>query len=120
MPLRSCLSNLLAFTLAFATLFTTTVSGQQTKVLAPHKPVPPFVKDPSSGPKPATQRSMIGGFWTIDASFKSSVYLRNNIDTAPITVTPVLYLSNGTKYVLADVKLEPSGGRSCQRQRRPS
>jgi hypothetical protein len=40
-----------------------------------------------------------------DANFKSSIYLRNSVETDPITVTPVLHLSNGSKYTLADVKV---------------
>src|SRR5437867_5297749 len=52
---------------------------------------------------------MIGGPWIVDASFKSSIYLRNVVETAPVTVTPLLYLSNGTKYTLPGVQLEPSG-----------
>jgi hypothetical protein len=45
----------------------------------------------------------------IDANFRSSIYLKNGVENAPITVTPILYLSNGKKYVLPDVALEPSG-----------
>jgi hypothetical protein len=45
----------------------------------------------------------------VDANFKSSIYIKNSVKVAPITVTPVLYLSNGHRYQLADVNLEPSG-----------
>lgn len=45
----------------------------------------------------------------IDANFRSSIYLKNGVENASITVTPILYLSNGKKYVLPDVALEPSG-----------
>jgi hypothetical protein len=109
MPLRSCLSNLLAFTLTFATSLTTIVSAQQPKVLAPHKPVPPRIENPKPWPKPATLRSMVGGMWMTDANFKSSIYLKNGIGISPLTVAPILYLSNGTKYTLPTVTLEPSG-----------
>jgi hypothetical protein len=109
MPLRSCLSNVFAFTLACATLCTTPVSAQQSKVLAPHKPVPPRVENPKPWPKPATSRSMVGGMWMTDANFKSSIYLKNGIGISPLTVVPILYLSNGTKYTLPSVTLEPAG-----------
>jgi hypothetical protein len=45
----------------------------------------------------------------IDANFKSTIYLKNEVATDPITVTPILYLSNGHKYTLHDVRLEPAG-----------
>lgn len=54
-------------------------------------------------------RTMVGGLWMIDANFKSSIYLRNVVETDPVTVTPILYLSNGTKYTLPDVTVEPAG-----------
>lgn len=81
--------------------------GQQTKVLAPHRPIAPRLPDdpPKSGPL----RSMVGGLWMIDANFKSTIYIKNDVENAPVTVTPILYLSNGKKVTLADVTLEPSG-----------
>jgi len=85
------------------------MSAQEPKVLAPHKPVPPVSQYPKQWPKQATVRSLVGGLWMTDANFKSSIYLRNNNNTDGISVTPILWLSNGTKYVLPDVKLEPSG-----------
>ncbi|MGA8762459.1 MAG: hypothetical protein WB562_06175 [Candidatus Sulfotelmatobacter sp.] len=54
-------------------------------------------------------RSMVGGLWMVDANFRSAIYLKNSVEIAPITVTPILYLSNGKKITLADVTLEPSG-----------
>jgi len=45
----------------------------------------------------------------IGANFKSSLYLRNDVKTDPITVSPILYLSNGVQYTLPPVKLEPAG-----------
>ena len=52
---------------------------------------------------------MVGGFWRIDANRKASIYLRNALESSPIAVAPSLYLSNGTRYRLAPVTLEPSG-----------
>jgi hypothetical protein len=97
-PLAIALSTL-ALTLSF--------SAQQPKVLAPHRPIAPRLSDnpPTTGPL----RSMVGGLWMIDANFKSAIYIKNDVEIAPVTVTPVLYLSNGKKVTLADVTLEPSG-----------
>jgi hypothetical protein len=52
---------------------------------------------------------MVGGLWMIDANFKSTIYIKNDVEIAPVTVRPILYLSNGKKVTLADVTLEPSG-----------
>jgi hypothetical protein len=45
----------------------------------------------------------------IGANFKASLYLTNGLKTDPLTVTPILYLSNGVPYALSPLKLEPSG-----------
>lgn len=110
MSLRSARRlSLIAF--ASAILLATGLSAQQTKVLAPHKPVPPRVpleKRPPLLPsgKPG---SMVGGLWMTDANLMSSIYLKNVVETDPVTVTPILYLSNGKKYTLPKVTLEPAG-----------
>lgn len=51
---------------------------------------------------------MIGGFWIIDANTKASIYLKNGLETSAITVNPAIFLSNGMRYDLAPVSLEPS------------
>lgn len=45
----------------------------------------------------------------IDPNLKSSIYISNNLETSPLTVTPVLWLSNGGKYALPPVDLAPGG-----------
>jgi hypothetical protein len=85
------------------------LAAQQPKVLAPHKPIAPKVDKPTKWLSPAAQRTMVGGLWMTDANFKSAIYLRNAVETDPVTVTPILHLSNGTKYTLPDVKLDPAG-----------
>lgn len=50
---------------------------------------------------------MIGGFWTIDANRKASIYLKNGLETSALTVTPILFLSNGARYDLDAVNLGP-------------
>lgn len=83
--------------------------AQQPKVLAPHRPIPERVNQKIDWSKKATPRSMVGGLWMVDANFKSSIYLRSVIETDPITVTPILWLANGNKYVLSPVTLDPAG-----------
>jgi hypothetical protein len=101
------LSSVLAF--AYSTLLFSSLSAQQPKVLAPHKPIPPLVTNGKKWLTPATLRSMVGGLWMMDANFKSTIYLRNDVETDPVTVTPILWLSNGKRFTLDDVTLEPAG-----------
>jgi hypothetical protein len=86
-----------------------TCVAQQARVLAPHKPIPPRVTNPIKGLTPPMKRTMVGGLWMTDANLKASIYLRNGVETDPITVRPILHLSNGSKYALPDVKVEPAG-----------
>ena len=90
-------------------LFTVSAFAQQPKVLAPHKPIMPRVPKALEQYEPGTLRSMVGGFWMIDANRKASIYLRNGMTTSPLTVQPSLYLSNGARYRLAAITLEASG-----------
>jgi hypothetical protein len=84
--------------------------AQQAKVLAPHQPIAPRVpKDKELPFQPAKLGSIVGGPWITDANFKSAIYIRNVVETDAVTVTPILYLSNGAKYTLPQVKLEPAG-----------
>jgi len=83
-------------------------AAQQPKVLAPHRPINPRVPD-SRIQHPAVERSLVGGFWMIDANRKATIYLKNSMDTSPLTVAPILYLSNGARYSLTPVAIEPSG-----------
>ncbi|HEY6766413.1 MAG TPA: Ig-like domain-containing protein [Candidatus Sulfotelmatobacter sp.] len=110
MSLRSArLSALGTCALAFATLLTANLSAQQPKVMAPHKPIPPRVPRSLEREDPGVPRSMVGGFWMIDANRKASIYLKNGLETSSIAITPSLYLSNGVRYKLSPVTLEASG-----------
>jgi hypothetical protein len=90
-------------------IFATVAVAQPPFVPAPHKPVAPKLPQPAKWHRPATARSIVGGFWKTDGNFKAAIYLRNVVQTSPLTVTPVLYLSNGVKYSLPNVTLEPAG-----------
>lgn len=100
-----CFTAVAHFSLSCVSLL---VAQQAPKVLAPHQPIAPKVSH--SFPLPASVAgSMVGGPWMVDANFKSSVYIKNGVETSAVTVTPVLYLSNGVAYKLSDISLEPSG-----------
>jgi hypothetical protein len=79
------------------------------KVMAPHKPVAPLVSRPQPSSKPPIPRALVGGLWMIDANMKSYLHITNSLVTSSLSVTPVLWLSNGTKFSLPALKLDPSG-----------
>lgn len=83
--------------------------GQQPFVPAPNKPVPPQLPQPAHWHSPAAARSLVGGLWRTDANFQSAIYLTNNVQTSSLSITPVLYVSNGTRYALPAVNLAPAG-----------
>jgi hypothetical protein len=108
-PAGACLSVVSFGIIALLQLLSVRTLAQQPKVLAPHRPAPPKVAHPLKWHDPAVLRSMVGGLWMIDANFKSTIYVKNEVETDRITITPILYLSNGHSYTLHDVKLEPAG-----------
>ena len=97
--------NLLILVLA---LFCGSTFAQQVKVAAPHRLIPPKV-DKRFPLKEAVAGSIVAGPWMVGANFKSSVYVKNVVETSPVPVTPILYLSNGVRFTLPPVQLEPAG-----------
>ncbi len=90
-------------------LFAVDCSAQQPKVLAPHRPLAPRLEKRLPVNKPMARQSATGGLWMTDADWKAALYLKSGLKTGPITVTPTLYLSNGQRYPLSPVTLDPSG-----------
>ena len=45
----------------------------------------------------------------VDANFKSTIYVKNLVETSAVPVTPVLYLSNGKQFALTPLQLAPGG-----------
>lgn len=58
---------------------------------------------------PSTSQGAAGGFWRIDANFEPVLHLKNELVGTPLTVTPVLYMADGTEYDLPPVLLENAG-----------
>jgi hypothetical protein len=83
-------------------------SGQQPRVLAPHDPIPPKVKKRVPLPSPRSG-AIVGGPWMIDANSRSTIYVKNVVETSAVTATPILFLSNGAKYILPELTLDPGG-----------
>ena len=94
---------LVAFTVA------PTCLGQQPKVMAPHKPIAPAIEKRYPIKGTDTNQSEVGGFWMTGPNMKATLTMRNGLKTDPLTVTPVLYLSNGVRYALPAVTLQPTG-----------
>lgn len=59
--------------------------------------------------KPLLPQGSDGGFWRTDHGFVSTLMLKNMLVIAPITATPVLYMSDGTEYDLPPVNLDAAG-----------
>ena len=55
--------------------------AQDALVMAPHKPIAPRVKTTMFDNEEATSRSIVGGPWMLDPNMKSTLYVRNNIET---------------------------------------
>ena len=100
--------RLLAILLA-AALCSISSFAQQPKVLAPHRPLAPRIEKRLPWTNQMVRQYATGGLWMTDADWKASLYLKNGLKADPVTVTPVLYLSNGQRYPLSPVVLEPSG-----------
>src|SRR5579885_1067283 len=111
LPLRpplQLLSRFLIFLLLIA-VSAALAPAQQPKVLAPHKPLAPRLEKRLPWSRPPARQSATGGLWMNDAHWKAALYLKNGLKADPITVTPTLYLSNGQRYPLPSVNLDPSG-----------
>jgi hypothetical protein len=111
-PSPSRTSSLLPRPLAAVLVLTLLASpglAQQSKVLAPHKPVPPVISTPQPLHKPSAQRYLAGGLWITDAGMKSNLHITNDLVTSPLSIAPVLWLSNGARLPLPAIDLEPSG-----------
>lgn len=67
---------------------------------------------PSHWHRPAAAYEISGGLWRVDHSFEARLQIKNHVQLAPISATPVLFMADGTEYVLPPVNLEPSGVQS--------
>lgn len=83
--------------------------AQQSKLLTPHKPAQKPLQVSLPFPTAPVLRTLVGGLWMTDKNTKSSIYLHNGLATSPLTVTPAVYLNNGTKILSTPIVLEPSG-----------
>ncbi len=97
--------------LASLLLTRTIVRAQSDEPSTPalQKPVAPKLLQAKPWHSSASQRSMIGGLWMTDPNYRSVLYVKNDVITSRLSVTPVLYLSNGAKYTLPPIQLDRAG-----------
>ncbi|MFZ1008254.1 MAG: hypothetical protein WAN65_15545, partial [Candidatus Sulfotelmatobacter sp.] len=69
-------------------------------------PIP--TEPPPNKQLPLAAQQAVGGFWRTDYSFKASIRITNSLAIAPLSVTPVLYMADGTEYTLATVQVPPT------------
>jgi hypothetical protein len=50
-----------------------------------------------------------GGLWRTDGGFQSTFMLKSILEIAPIPVTPILYMADGTEYDLPQVQMDVAG-----------
>lgn len=72
----------------------------------------------SSAPKPSATAAMAktiktytmsSGLWRTDGSFVSTIRIKNILVVAPLDVTPLLFMADGTPYMLPSVHVPVSG-----------
>lgn len=78
---------------------------EQTTAQAPKAPPKPLPWPR----KPLTTQEAEGGIWRTDNGFQPMLMLKNGLEIAPIAVTPVLHMADGTEYDLPPIQLDPSG-----------
>jgi len=63
-----------------------------------------------STPAQANKTYMLySGFWRTDGGFVSTIRIKNVLVVAPMDVTPVLFMADGTPYMLSSVHVAVSG-----------
>src|SRR6266581_839833 len=76
-----------------------------------------FRPQPKRSQAPATKTSaqanktytMYSGLWRTDGGFVSTIRIKNVLVVAPMDITPVLFMADGTPYLLPSVHLAVSG-----------
>lgn len=54
-------------------------------------------------------QTMVSGLWRVDGSFESTIRIKNTLVVGPLTITPVLYMADGTPYTLPAVIVPKAG-----------
>ena len=87
---------------AWPTLLLFVIGGPALAQVKRPKPIP-------YTPKKLDEYTAYCALWRTDATFRSTVRLKNSLETSPIDATVTLYMADGTPYVLPPVHLAKSG-----------
>ncbi len=71
-----------------------------------HPQTPPLASSPAQANKTYT---LYSGLWRTDGSFVSTIRIKNVLVVAPMDVTPVVFMADGTPYMLTSVHVAVSG-----------
>jgi uncharacterized protein YjdB len=58
---------------------------------------------------PSVAQELDGGVWRTDDGFQATLRISNNLQTAALKVTPVLFMADGAEYLLPTIDLKASG-----------
>lgn len=57
----------------------------------------------------AAPHEIVSGIWRVDHTFQSTIRIKNVVENASLSVTPVLFMADGTEYDLPKLQLDPGG-----------
>jgi hypothetical protein len=63
----------------------------------------------STSRRTPTEHTLYSGLWHTDLGFVSTAHIKNVLVTAPLVVTPIVYMADGTEYDLPALTLGPGG-----------
>lgn len=64
---------------------------------------------PAGDSQSSTVHTLYCGLWRVDGGFVSTIRIKNSLVVAPLEMSPVLYMADGTEYVLPPIKLAETG-----------
>lgn len=100
-PVRISLAFLFVASIGLVSLF-----NVRARVSDKASPAPTTPKASRLQPKP---QQVFSGFWRVDQGFESTLRIKNILITQNLTVSPVVYMADGTAYALPSIDLAPGG-----------
>ena len=95
----------LAF-LFVASIVLVSLFNVRARVVDKASPAPTTPKASRLQPKP---QQVFSGFWRVDQGFESTLRIKNILITQNLTVSPVVYMADGTAFALSSIDLAPGG-----------
>lgn len=101
-PLRNSLVLAVAFVVAVSLLDGPSLVVQAQKPMRGHAV-------PRQMGQTVSTYTLYCGLWRVDNGFVSTLHIKNALIVAALSVTPVLFMADGTEYDLPDVQLATGG-----------